>query len=46
MINEDEWALSELIQWLFRSAIRQKEEIELYIPSERMRKLLIEWLNN
>lgn len=45
-INEDEWALSELIQWLFRSAIRQKEDIELYIPSERMRKLLIEWLNN
>lgn len=44
-VNEDEWALSELIQWLFRSAIRQKKEIELYIPSERMRNLLIKWLS-
>lgn len=43
-IDEDTWALSELIQWLFRSGIRDGEEINLYIPSSRMRNLLIEWL--
>jgi hypothetical protein len=44
-INEDIWSTSELIQWLFRSAIRQQKEINLYIPSKRMRNLLINWLN-
>ena len=45
-VDEDSWALSELIQWIFRSAIRENNEINLYIPSKRMRDLLIEWLNN
>lgn len=44
-VNEDLFALSELIQFLFRSAIRKKEKITLYIPSKRMRNLLIRWLN-
>ena len=44
-VDEDTWALSELIQWIFRSAIRENNEINVYIPSERMRNLLIEWLN-
>lgn len=44
-IDEDQYAVSELIQWLFRSAIRSGEEIWLYIPSQRMRSLLIRWLN-
>ena len=45
--NQDHYALNILIQWLFRSAIRQKtpKEIDVYIPSERMRELLINWLN-
>lgn len=43
-INEDIWALSELIQWMFRSAIRENKPINIYIPSERMRNLLKEWL--
>ena len=45
-VNEEAWALSELIQWLFRSRIRNKEPINLYIPSSRMRKLLQDWLEN
>lgn len=45
-INEDIWALSELIQWMFRSAIRENKPINIYIPSERMRNLLLEWLGN
>ena len=45
--NQDHYALNILIQWIFRSAIRQKtpREIDVYIPSERMRNLLIGWLN-
>ena len=43
-IDEETWALSELIQWLFRSTIREENEINLYIPSKRMRSLLQEWL--
>ena len=45
-ISEDKWALSELIQSIFRGRIRDKKEMNLYIPSERMRNLLIEWLEN
>jgi hypothetical protein len=43
-VDEDLYALSELLQWVWRSAIRNGEEINLYLPSERMRKLLVEWL--
>lgn len=39
-------ALSDLLQWLFRSAIRNNQPVQLYIPSLRMRKLLFKWLNN
>lgn len=45
-INEDKFALAEMIQWIWRSAIRNFEPIILYIPSERMRMLFIKWLNN
>lgn len=44
-VDEDLWALSELIQWLFRSAIRNGEAVNLYIPSSRMRELLEKYLN-
>lgn len=44
-IEENEYALSYLIQWLFRSAIRDDKPINIYIPSRRMRELLISWLN-
>ena len=39
-VNEDLFALSELLQWLIRSAIRNDEPIDVYIPSTRMRTLL------
>lgn len=44
--NSDIIALSELVQWIFRSAIRNKQEINVYIPNERMRELLELWLHN
>lgn len=42
-INEDEFATSELLQWIWRSAIRKGNRINLFIPSARMRKLLFGW---
>jgi hypothetical protein len=44
-VNEDLYALSELVQWLWRSRIRNGEPIHAYIPSERMRGLLEAWAN-
>ena len=45
-INQDLYALSELIQFIFRTRIRKGEDINIFIPSRRMRNLLIKWLNN
>lgn len=42
-IDEEQFATSELLQWIWRSAIRNNEKINLYIPSSRMRKLLLSW---
>lgn len=43
-VEEDQYALSEFIQFIFRSAIRKGEEILVYIPSARMRRLFADWL--
>ena len=43
-LNQDHYALSTLLQWVWRSAIRNNQPIDLYIPSERMRNLLEQWL--
>ena len=40
----DQYALTELIQWVWRSRIRKGEPITLYLPCPRMRKLFEEWL--
>lgn len=42
--HDDLYALSEMIQWIWRSQIRNYEPITLYIPSQRMRRLLKDWL--
>ncbi|MDR7868138.1 MAG: DEAD/DEAH box helicase family protein [Sporomusaceae bacterium] len=43
-INDRGIALSYLLQFLFRSAIREGKPINLYIPSRRMRLMLMRWL--
>lgn len=45
-VDQDKYAIAELVQWIWRSGIRDNEEINLYIPSRRMRELLIKWLSN
>lgn len=42
--DEDKYALSTMVQWIWRSAIRDGEEIYLYVPSRRMRTLLQNWI--
>ena len=47
-ICENVYALSEMLQWLWRSAIRDDKEpkdVHVFIPSERMRELLKLWLS-
>lgn len=43
-VNEDLYALSEMLQFIWRSAIREYEPINVYIPSRRMRMLLENWI--
>lgn len=45
-VREDEAALSTMIQWIWRSAIRDGKEIWIYIPSKRMRELLQNWIRD
>ena len=44
-VDEDCFALGCMLQWIWRSRIRNNEHIHVYIPSARMRKLLIDWLD-
>lgn len=43
-VDEDAYALSIMVQWVWRSAIRDGGEVNLYIPSKRMRTLLTNWI--
>ena len=45
-VDEDIYALSIMVQWIWRSAIREGGDVNLYIPSRRMRELLIDWINS
>ena len=42
--DDDLCALSTLLQWIWRSQIRVGKPINIYIPSERMRELLLQWI--
>lgn len=44
-VDEDIYALSTMVQWIWRSAIRDGNEIYLYLPSERMRSMLTGWMD-
>ena len=43
-LDTDLYALAQLMQWVWRSAIRRGEKVSLYLPSARMRNLLLDWL--
>lgn len=45
-VDTNQFALSELLQWLWRSRIRNGEPIKVCILSKRMRLLFQEWLKD
>lgn len=42
-VNEEMLAVGDLLQWIWRSRIRNGEPIHAYVPSSRMRGLLTAW---
>ncbi|WP_256240869.1 hypothetical protein [Bacillus sp. V3B] len=44
-VNDNLLAVSDLLQWIYRSQIRNGKPVELYLPSSRMRGLLKQWAN-
>ena len=42
--DQDIYALSVMVQWIWRSAIRDGRGVQLYIPSKRMRTILLNWI--
>lgn len=45
-MDQDKYALSEMVQFIWRSRIRNNQPVKIYVPSFRMRTLLRQWLNN
>lgn len=43
-MNWDQYAVAVMVQWIWRSRIRNNQEIWIYIPSRRMRNLLLRWM--
>ena len=41
---DDVFALNMMTQWLFRGAVRNGEPMTVYLPSKKMRHLLLKWL--
>lgn len=44
--SDEQFALSCLIQWIFRSRVRNDQKIDIYIPSKRMRDIYYTWINS
>lgn len=42
-VDPDLLAVSDLLQWVWRSRIRNGQPVKLYLPSSRMRSLLLAW---
>lgn len=42
--QQEGYALTVMLQWIWRSAIRNGEPVELYLPSRRMRRILMQWM--
>lgn len=44
-VDKNKYSLSEMLQFIFRGAIRNDKPINLYVPSKRMRNLLKDWID-
>ena len=45
-VNDELYALSIMLQWIWRSAIRDGQKIYIYLPSSRMRRILYNWMDS
>lgn len=45
-VDRDTYAIAELVQWVFRSAVRNGQPIVIYFLNKRMRNLFLKWLND
>lgn len=45
-VNDELYALSIMLQWIWRSAIRDGQKIYIYLPSSRMRRILNNWMDS
>jgi len=45
-IDEDNFALSEMLQWMFRGCVRKGEKMYVCILSKRMLGLYSKWLES
>ena len=45
-LNDEQYALSIMLQWIWRSAIRDGQKIYIYLPSSRMRRILNNWMDS
>jgi hypothetical protein len=43
-MNKDRYALSEMLQWLFRGCVRNRQPMKVAILSDRMQRLFESWL--
>lgn len=43
-ITENQYALTELLQFMFKSALSKGKEVWIYVPNKRMRSLLKDWV--
>ena len=41
----DAYALTGMVQWLWRTRSRQSEVVDFYMPSKKMRMIVERWLS-
>ena len=44
-VNSELKAVSDLLQFIYRGCIRENRPMNLYLPSQRMRRLLNDFMN-
>ena len=41
-----DYALAEMVQWLWRSRVRRNEPVDVYMPSKKMRGVIEKWVSS
>ena len=43
---KSDYALAEMVQWLWRSRVRRNEPVDVYMPSKKMRGVIEKWVSS